>query len=564
MPIRLMGSVRLVSVLCFACFNPAASNRDFAHERLEQDALWAALEGESAGGTGECTSGQHDSASCVYLLQRSVKILHHVKSAGNQIQTSRADHEEKEAQATQAASEFQKPPSAKPEASATEGTLPPIVEVSRNGGDMLRNEEKFAAEQRDGAKSAKLLENEGSVEQQEDGREGDIVLRQRENLLFASALGLLFALAGLLGCGVASFCLLRQCGGFRKRPGSTGKRPNSLKSREAEAEVAAWNQALAMAPCTAPRLQQLLEGARTTTTGYDCAVPRPWSSSRLMRIEGVIVGPVAGELLRAPLTQRACVYYVASVLQVPSAQLNHEAPPAQALLSTASSGVDFHVALLGSRDPEICFRVHASDVMLFRMREGNFAGRQAFATAPEHWLHFARLTRCGDGPGEEAFQPGVHEFRECALLTGARVTLLGELLRDPQGNFSLSPWPLRQERSESSFSSAPRPSNSGSEPSQVAKVKICDDPALLHSRPFQIFDDSEPPESGESQENQALSLKTAGEKASPKRHDQRKTAKRSARDRPSWPYRSRESRNREASRGSSSTDSYAAEPNLKA
>lgn len=153
----------------------------------------------------------------------------------------------------------------------------------------------------------------------------------------------------------------------------------------------------------------------------------------------------------------------------------------------ASQHTDFIVTLSGS--PRVDIRVSGSEVNLFATRECEFAEVLPFPCAPDHWQDFvsAHLSSAGTGSSDNhAMENGLRakgtavEFHECCLITGATVTLIGELMRSACGDLTLQP--LSQEQV-----SWKRPSwekGSGEELELLearTHVLISDDPTLLTS-----------------------------------------------------------------------------------
>lgn len=263
----------------------------------------------------------------------------------------------------------------------------------------------------------------------------------------------------------------------------------------------------ALRRCPAAEVERQLPA----TGGYDCALSKPLSSGRPLRLEARVEGPLLGGALAAPLSQRACVHHSATV----SRQAREGAP--LSAVASASESLGFAVSLLDA--PHTRIEVCGSDLCLFDMHEGRFSERRPFAAAPEHWQDFALFNGMVP-PGNEGqaswllHQDGpALEFQEHALLVGSNITLVGELLRDASGKLSLQPWqddgfkasgeaPALQESWRTSWergggdvaSAQGLPSLSGaSQERPQAKVLVSDDPSLLDSS---AVSDGSPPGHG--------------------------------------------------------------------
>ena len=132
------------------------------------------------------------------------------------------------------------------------------------------------------------------------------------------------------------------------------------------------------AVCGEANLEQVLPSA----AGYDCALSKPVSSGRpvklLCRIEGPLPGgPPPLGLLRAPLSQRSCVCFTA---------VAEGAAPRK-----AAEGVDFQVSLVGA--PWIRIDVQGHEVKLLDTPENAYTPYQAFGDLPKHWKNFVSPER---------------------------------------------------------------------------------------------------------------------------------------------------------------------------
>eukprot|EP00927_Polykrikos_kofoidii_P049250 TRINITY_DN43335_c0_g1_i1.p1 TRINITY_DN43335_c0_g1~~TRINITY_DN43335_c0_g1_i1.p1 ORF type:complete len:658 (+),score=87.99 TRINITY_DN43335_c0_g1_i1:113-2086(+) len=237
----------------------------------------------------------------------------------------------------------------------------------------------------------------------------------------------------------------------------------------------------ALEVCSAAEVERCLPLAG----GYDCAFSRPVSSRVCLRVEGVVEAAQFGTVLKAPLTQQACVVYSATA----SRQIHDGMPPIPVSFSSASTPFIVAVVDGGAR---VQLELSGDDVSLFDVRGGRHVARRSFARAPDHWQDFV-LTHRAASPGTELqTSSALHadtnalEFQECALLVGSVVTLVGELHRSADGTLSLRP--------EQSNNDGPDPASMGwrtswertgceaaEEAGRIDKVLVSDDPALLSS-----------------------------------------------------------------------------------
>mmetsp|Transcript_69612 Transcript_69612/g.154053 ORF Transcript_69612/g.154053 Transcript_69612/m.154053 type:complete len:571 (-) Transcript_69612:12-1724(-) len=235
-------------------------------------------------------------------------------------------------------------------------------------------------------------------------------------------------------------------------------------------------QVEALRTCPAAEVERLLPVAG----GYDCALSRPLSSQRPVRLEAIVHGPLPGSrAITTPLTQLPCVHYGASVSQL----ANGGALPVP--VAFASESIGFTVSLMDA--PHMLVEVQGEEVWLFDMEGGRFTGTSLFGAAPEHWQDFTLFHRTSTG-GEgwlHRRESSNLEFQECALLVGARITLMGELLRDAGGALSLQPW---QQADASALDPAKKRRSPPREPWRTSwehgksgRVLASDDPALLCS-----------------------------------------------------------------------------------
>ncbi|CAE7336646.1 unnamed protein product [Symbiodinium natans] len=221
-----------------------------------------------------------------------------------------------------------------------------------------------------------------------------------------------------------------------------------------------------------------------STGGYDVTFSKPLSSRQLLRLEAVIQCPGDSEPLFAPLTRRPCVLYTAN-----ASRKVHGGMPLP--VAFASQHSDFIVTLRGT--PRVDIRVAGAEVNLFATRECEFAEVLPFPCAPDHWQDFvsAHLSSAGTGSSDNhAMENGLRakgtavEFHECCLMTGATVTLIGELMRSASGELTLQP--LSEEQVSWKHTSWEK--GLGTEPDDLellearTHVLISDDPTLLTSQ----------------------------------------------------------------------------------
>jgi len=501
------------SLICAVLFQCATATETAEIDRL----LSAAI--SSDGSSEECSFEMASSSGCLSLLQKSSILLQKIKRGSE----TREDSDQVSTPATRKRAlkiEFDPVPAF--------NAAPSILDVGQHGqqsyGFVEQKFEKFVLLQTDSElESAAEKEKERRMLEAQERQHLHFIRRHlahmfswvafvmdRESLVLVLALVLLLILSALIA-GTLSFFFMRHIMRNESLPRRFDRCATRRRRRAQEdVEVAAWAKAASMEPCTPDRVQEMLQAA--TSTSYDCTFQRPWSSCQVMRIEAAVVGPLDGfELLRAPLTQRACVHYTASVLRMS----NSKGGKGLVTVASASGGTDFEVSLLAA--PSIRLQIQATDVQTFLMSEGNFAGRQQFSSAPQHWQDFAARQPSADATGVQQVAPmesrveqdddTQHEFKECALLVGARVTLLGEFCRDPQGVLSLQPWTVELNTLDqdglldglwSSDSDGSR--LFGSRPkeleSAVTKVFVCDNRALMQLRPQQAVVQNDDGEKG--------------------------------------------------------------------
>merc|ERR1719183_370693 len=107
-------------------------------------------------------------------------------------------------------------------------------------------------------------------------------------------------------------------------------------------------------------------------------------------------------------------------------------------MAATHGAIDFEVSLLEA--PHVRVRVAGDGVALFDLHDGRRAETKRFASAPKHWQDFAlRGLECEDSQQRFSSEDQKLEFKESALLAGASVTLVGELLHCAGGGFRLAP-----------------------------------------------------------------------------------------------------------------------------
>jgi hypothetical protein len=199
---------------------------------------------------------------------------------------------------------------------------------------------------------------------------------------------------------------------------------DALRARVSKIPIAAMDEVLAKSQ------------AGAHAGGYDCAILRPLVLCPVLRVQATVLGSTNGMLL-TPLTLKPCVLYQAIV----SRRLHSGMPPVPVAYASMSSS--FHVALCDT--PDVQVEVEGDQVMLLGMLGGQFSYTGLFNNAPEQLQDFA-LTHRSAVPGGQ-WQTSLSlrseadslEFQECALLTGSKVTLVGELIRHAGGALALRP-----------------------------------------------------------------------------------------------------------------------------
>lgn len=209
---------------------------------------------------------------------------------------------------------------------------------------------------------------------------------------------------------------------FIPRPSSeVPEKSSGAQSNELQRYIQIIQEACGV--CKEEELSWLLPEA----SGYDCALSRPSSSGRAVRLLVRIEGPLPGGppplgLLRAPLSQRSCVFVSAAAEEVG----NVDGLPLQ---KKAIDSVDFQVSLVGA--PSIRIDVTGSDLTMLDALEDNWTPPQPLNSLPRPWREFLEVSHLATGS---------FRFREDVLLVGSQVLLCGELLRDSRGRIFLQPW----------------------------------------------------------------------------------------------------------------------------
>lgn len=173
------------------------------------------------------------------------------------------------------------------------------------------------------------------------------------------------------------------------------------------------------------------------SSGYDCSFSKPVSSGRALRLQVRVESPLCGVPLTAPLSQKPCVLYSASV-----SSPSHEGVNPMSVAYAADSQ-PFIVSLLDA--PDVRIEVRGDEVSLFEMSEGLRAESAHFNSVPNHWQAFAisrRLSATHHSPPLSRLyaEDPVLDFQECALHVGSIITCVGELRRREDGVLTLHPW----------------------------------------------------------------------------------------------------------------------------
>lgn len=248
--------------------------------------------------------------------------------------------------------------------------------------------------------------------------------------------------------------------------------------------------------------------SRELLLDHDSALSTPNSTQRLMRLEAQVQPPRQQPLLMTPFTKQPCVVYSCSVSKL----LRDSVHPVPAAF--AADSIDFQVSLVDA--PHIEVQVRGDDVCLFDMRGGGqHVERRGSKRLPDTWNDFMMAHRTAPHPlGTSAPlhpQGGIPlEMRECALVVGATVTLVGELHRTGDGSLALKPlvtpggsgsgnstprgqvpeasprqlWQTSWEHgsevdTELAAAAAASEAGGGGWKQRIDKVLVCDDPSLL-------------------------------------------------------------------------------------
>lgn len=163
------------------------------------------------------------------------------------------------------------------------------------------------------------------------------------------------------------------------------------------------------------------------------------NSGALVRLQGRVRCRPAG-CLTAPFSDRACAMYSASVTRC--RHDNIHSPP----LAYHAVRNDFVLEVAG--EPGVSLLVHSHDVELFSMAEGLHVREHVFSAAPEPCRGFVVSHMLAASDASSQFGACVDlssdgadlEFKECALLEGALVSCVGQIVRDRKGDLGLHPW----------------------------------------------------------------------------------------------------------------------------
>lgn len=167
---------------------------------------------------------------------------------------------------------------------------------------------------------------------------------------------------------------------------------------------------------------------------YDHSTSKPMSgaSSRVVRLQGVVHGPVAGAVLHAPLSGQECVMYSSAVSRRADSK-------DQAKVVAAAAGATNFIVNLQAAEKETQLEVASDEALLFDMFWGKFSAVRMLADTPNEWKTFVSKHEANHGKGQGQLAEEHLVFQEHALLIGTKVTLVGELHRSPTGALSLQP-----------------------------------------------------------------------------------------------------------------------------
>ncbi|CAK9085751.1 Uncharacterized protein SCF082_LOCUS40606 [Durusdinium trenchii] len=181
-----------------------------------------------------------------------------------------------------------------------------------------------------------------------------------------------------------------------------------------------------------------LKSAEDILSQFDSPPDPSLQKLGMTRIQGRVIAKTA-QMMVTPFSDQSCVMYSASASQ--KRQDGVHQPP----LAYHAACSDFAIELEGATPLQIS--VHGHDVSLFQMSRGRFYKEAAFSEVPEPWRGFALAhlihgidASCNAMSCVDLGTQGTLEFCESALLHGSRVTCVGEVVRDRNGDLSLCPW----------------------------------------------------------------------------------------------------------------------------
>lgn len=298
---------------------------------------------------------------------------------------------------------------------------------------------------------------------------------------------MLESLGALLCFGLCMAALLLMMVGMKKCMSWCIKKYTSADDRNLRQSV----EAMSRTP-GAEVVSQLIAGGL-----YDCAIMRPLSSKQMLRLEVRVEEAASGFCLWTPLTQQACVRYVATV----SRQVAGSKLPVPVAHHSAS--IDFVVSLIDA--PHVRIDIEGQDLSTFDMTAGRCSAQRTFQSAAQHWQDFVTTRQIGgkSRPSAQTMaKQAVLDFQETAIVLGSSVTVVGELHRNAVGTLTLRPlfedpfetqvstklpskqdtWRTSWEKhgcsdTSSKTSATGRPA--GSREPWMGKVWVTDDPALL-------------------------------------------------------------------------------------
>lgn len=169
--------------------------------------------------------------------------------------------------------------------------------------------------------------------------------------------------------------------------------------------------------------------------GYDCVLSRPLSFSQVVRLEATVLQSETSDIL-APLSLQMCVLYQVTV----SRPLHAGMPSVPVAFSSMNTAFQVAPCL----QPELRVAVEGADVMLFDTVVGAFSYKGPFVAAAGHLQDYILTHRNTVPSGRWQTSSALRtdstplEFKECALLVGSRVTIVGELARGAGGSLVLN------------------------------------------------------------------------------------------------------------------------------